>query len=451
MFQVLTSRISSPDWGLVLNLGSLCIAIGFAAVGLVYRRRWLQFSTALNNMSQGLCMFDSAARLVIYNDRYLEMYGLSRRTVKPGCTLRELIEHRIAAGTFFGDPEQYIANALREIAEGKPTNEIIETPDGRVIALATQPMAGKRWVITHYDITERRRLEKQRDLLAEQEQRRKTIDIAISHFRKQVEATLKTVGESAVAMRSMASKLSGSSSQTSQRAEGAVDASNETSTNVSSVATATEELLLSISEISQQLDRATDVVRIAVSEAQMTNDEIAGLARAAQTIGDVVKLIKGIAEQTNLLALNATIEAARAGEAGRGFSVVASEVKLLASQTGKATEEISGQILAVQNSTRSAVEAIRRVTARMQEINQHTSAVSASLQQQKSATSEISYNVAGAAQGTNEFVSVLGEVARAAAETNTSAQTVLAVSETVETATVKLRSEIESFLGQVAA
>ena len=146
------------------------------------------------------------------------------------------------------------------------------------------------------------------------------------------------------------------------------------------------------------------MVRVSVNEAETTNEQIAGLAEAAQKIGDVVKLIRDIAGQTNLLALNATIEAARAGEAGRGFAVVASEVKSLAVQTAKATEEIAAQILAVQGSTTGAVEAIRSIAGRMQEISSYTSAVAASVEQQNAATGEISQNVAGAAQGTGTVV-----------------------------------------------
>jgi len=170
----------------------------------------------------------------------------------------------------------------------------------------------------------------------------------------------------------------------------------------------------SIGEISEQLTRATEVVRVSVNEAESTNQQIAGLADAAQKIGDVVKLIRDIAGQTNLLALNATIEAARAGEAGRGFAVVASEVKSLAVQTAKATEEIASQILAVQGSTTVAVGAIRNIAGRMNEISSYTSAVAASVEQQNAATSEISDNVAAAAAGAGTVAAVLGDVAGAA-------------------------------------
>jgi methyl-accepting chemotaxis protein len=164
----------------------------------------------------------------------------------------------------------------------------------------------------------------------------------------------------------------------------------------------------------------------------------------------VVTLIRNIAGQTNLLALNATIEAARASEAGKGFAVVASEVKSLAVQTAKATEEIAGHILAVQHSTSGAVDAIRQIAARMQEVNRYTSAVAASVEQQNSTTGEISHNVAGAADSTGHVVAVPGKVTGAATETRSSAEIVRDASQTVETATADLRLEVEDFVAKVA-
>jgi methyl-accepting chemotaxis protein len=236
-----------------------------------------------------------------------------------------------------------------------------------------------------------------------------------------------------------------------QGAQGAVQASTEASANVQSAATAATEMAASIAEISRQLTRTTDVVRAAVSEAETTNEQIAGLAAAARKIGDVVELIGEIAGQTNLLALNATIEAARAGEAGRGFAVVASEVKSLAVQTAKATEEIASQIRAVQDSTAGAVDAIHGIAGRMNEISTYTSSVASSVEQQNAATGEISHSVEGAAQGTSKVVSVLGDVAGAAIATRGSAETVLSASRSVESAVARLRDEVEAFLAKVAA
>jgi methyl-accepting chemotaxis protein len=277
------------------------------------------------------------------------------------------------------------------------------------------------------------------------------IDRAIASFRPQVEKLLLRVGESADAMRETASALFGASGQTTERAESAVAAFHEASTNVETAAVAADELSRSISEISRQLSHATDIVTSATDEARSTDDQIAGLAAGAQKIGDVIKLIRDIAGQTNLLALNATIEAARAGEAGKGFAVVASEVKSLAVQTAKATEDIANHIIGVQSSTEAAVTAIRQIAERMAEINQYTGAVAASVDEQNAATGEISHNVASAAAGTAHVVSVLGEVTGAASETRASAQTVLGASETVTSAVSNLRAEVEDFLKKVAA
>jgi methyl-accepting chemotaxis protein len=292
--------------------------------------------------------------------------------------------------------------------------------------------------------------DKERVALAQQEARRATVDTAIQSFREGVGEVLKVVNESATAMKATASDLSQSSGATSQRASAAGNTSNEASSNVETAAAAADELLGSIGEIARQLGQTTDIVRQATGEADSTNREIAGLAQAAQKIGDVVDLIRDIAEQTNLLALNATIEAARAGEAGKGFAVVAAEVKSLAVQTAKATQEISAQISAVQDSTGSAVTAIGAIATRMQEINRHTDSVATAVEQQRAATQEISRNVAGAAGATKMIVSVLTEVRDAANQTNASTRTVVDASEAVEMAASRLGSEVEDFLRKVA-
>ena len=439
-----------PDWLSV----SLAVALILLAAGAFAARRMQakirSLTNVLNYMPQGLLMLNKSARIVVSNQQYLRMYRLSADVVKPGCTLRQLLAHRKAAGLLVGDPEQYRKDILANIAAGKTTRRTITTAEGRCIHAVTQPMPDGGWIVTHEDVTEQQQLQKQHDDMAVQQKRRGVVDAAIHSFRSGMETLLKTFGNSAAAMKSTAVTLSTTSTQTSQRAESAVAASSEASDGVKTAAYATDELSNSIAEIARQIEQTHNVVRMTVDEAQSTDGEMTALADSAQKIGDIVKLIQSIAAQTNLLALNATIEAARAGEAGRGFAVVASEVKSLAVQTAKATEAIVGQILAVQGSTSSAVESIRRITQRMQEIQHYTSAVAASIEEQHAATSNISQNVASAAQASQTVATVLSDVAGAALQTRVSAQTVLDASQSVETAVGDLRRQVESFLAGVA-
>jgi methyl-accepting chemotaxis protein len=433
-------------------VAGLCLTL-LAVIGVLYRRLSEQnrrLSSALNNMSQGLNMFDATGRITLLNTRYLQMYKLSPEVVKPGCTLKGLIEYRKQTGLFSGDVDSYVQKILDAMSQGKSQEHYVEASDGRIVLAKNEPLPGGGWVSTHEDVTEQRHAEQERAAIRDQEQRRAAIDSAIASFRPTVEKLLSTVSASATAMRATARALFGSSEHTSQRAESAVQAFHEASANVETAAVAADELSSSISEISRQLTHTSNVVGLATTEARSTDGEIGGLADGAQKIGDVVKLIRSIAGQTNLLALNATIEAARAGEAGKGFAVVASEVKSLAVQTAKATEDIANHILAVQDSTAAAVDAIRQITARMREINENTSAVAASVEQQNAATSEISRNVASAAAGTSHVVSVLGDVAGAATQTRSSAEVVRDASEAVDHAVADLRLEVEDFLGKVA-
>jgi methyl-accepting chemotaxis protein len=445
--------LSAPVASLLLSaiVAVFAMAVTLAVLSRMLRTDNRRMRVAINNMSQGLCMFDGNERLVVCNQRYMDMYKLDGDIVKPGITLKKLLEYRIGNGSFAHDPVAYRRDLVGDMSAGKTTSTEVKSAAGRSIAVINRPMVDGGWVATHEDVTERRDAERERVSMQEQQQRRAAIEQAIATFRQRVEEHLKTVGEGARTMHATATTLFGNSAQTSQSADGAVSASNEASTNVETAAVAADELSSSINEIGRQLSKTTEIVRAAVSEAHGTNSQINALADAAQKIGDVIKLIRAIAGQTNLLALNATIEAARAGEAGKGFAVVASEVKSLAVQTAKATEDISRLISAVQAATTSAVSAIGSISGRMQEIDSCATAVSAAVEEQSAATGEISQNVASASDGAKVVVQVLGDVSGAAAQTRESAENVLSASQTVEAAAAELRREVEGFLSRVAA
>jgi methyl-accepting chemotaxis protein len=450
MIDLTTALASLLGWQTIALAVMTLVASATAVLYLRQRRAAAQLRAAIDYMTQGLCMWSPNAKLILRNETYLNMYGLAPELARPGSSLRNLIDHRVKVGSFAGSPDQYVGNLLGDIAKGKIIN-VVREHDGRYIAIVNHPMPNGGWVATHEDVTARRQADLQRISMEGQIARRAMLEDAILAFRERIENVLKTVSEGAGKMQTTAVGLLGSSEKTAEHTQSAIKASDLASESVETAASAATELSASISEIAAQLTRTTDVVRAATREAGTTNDQIASLAEAVQKIGDVVKLISNIAAQTNLLALNATIEAARAGDAGRGFAVVASEVKSLAVQTARATEEIAGQITAVQSSTTGAVDAIGGIAERMHEISAYTTAVATSVEEQNAATREITQSVASAAQGAVTAVSTLGQVEGAATATRTSAETVLNAAQSVESAVAKLRNEVETFLGQVAA
>jgi methyl-accepting chemotaxis protein len=265
-------------------------------------------------------------------------------------------------------------------------------------------------------------------------------------FEADVKSVVATVAKATSEMQRVAGEITSSVNGTSERAAAAAAASEEASASVSTVAAATEELASSVTEISRQVTHSSQVADNAVVKAGQTTEMVGSLATAAEKIGDVLRLIGAIASQTNLLALNATIEAARAGEAGRGFAIVASEVKNLASQTAKATEEIAGQVAAIQSATGNCVTAIGGISDTIREISGIATTIAAAVEQQGSATREIARSVQQAATGTSEVsVNVTG-ASQSADRSRALADDVLAATGQLGRQADALHESVDTFL-----
>ena len=270
-------------------------------------------------------------------------------------------------------------------------------------------------------------------------------------FEAAVGAIVSNVSSSAVQLESAAGTLTRTAETTQNLSSRVAGASEEASSNMQSVATATEELSASVDEIGRRVRESNKIAEAAVLQAQQTDGRIGKLSRAAQQIGDVVKLITAIAEQTNLLALNATIESARAGEAGRGFAVVASEVKSLAGQTAKATDEISSHISGMQDATQESVAAIKEIGGTIAEISNIASSIASAVEQQSSATQEIARSVQTVAQGTQEAAANIMQVNRGATETGSASEEVLNSAKSLSTESTRLREELDRFMANIRA
>jgi methyl-accepting chemotaxis protein len=281
--------------------------------------------------------------------------------------------------------------------------------------------------------------------------RQRAVENYVGEFEAMVRQSLAQLGDASGQMRTTSAGLSTVSRQTNERVQVAEKASNDASMSVDSVAAASEELSASINDISQQAAHAAGIASRAVNQARETDGTVQGLAKSAGRIGEVVGLINTIASQTNLLALNATIEAARAGEAGRGFAVVASEVKSLASQTAKATEEISEQIADIQKVAGEAIDAIKTIGGIIGEVNEVATAIAAAVQEQGAATQEITRSTQYAAQGTRNVSENISGVKTDADAAAAAADDVKRASETLETQSQQLGSQVTNFLGKIRA
>ena len=346
-----------------------------------------------------------------------------------------------------GRPIAYMTQVMEKLAAGDLTATVAhQSRRDEVGAMAAAVQVFKANIERNQELsTARDEDNKSKD------RRTQVVDGLVQDFDRAAAALLHGMTSAASQMETTAQAMASTAERTTKQAATVSSATDMASANVQTVASAAEELSASISEIGQQVEKAAQAARLASTEAGQTDITVRELAEAAGHIGDVVLLINDIASQTNLLALNATIDAARAGDAGKGFAVVANEVKSLANQTAKATEDIGQQVGAVQTATQQVVRAIAGIVSRIGEINNISSAIAAAVEEQSAATGEIADNANRAAQGTQQVAENIVGVTSAASETGSAAQQVLGASRNLAGQTKDMADRVKAFLDGIRA
>jgi methyl-accepting chemotaxis protein len=393
--------------------------VGILYVGIATEHYDLVFANAIKNMMIAAGIGGLAVILLSIAFVY--------RSLKPLAAVTQSIT-KIADGDL--DAEILYTGRADEMGEIARAVEIFKTNERERRQLSTEQQSAEAQAIT---------------------QRRQDLQRFVDQFEATIGSIVDSVSNSSKDIEDVAAAVAETTTRTEQLSGQAAQASDKASSSVQSAAAASEELLTSISEISRQVGESNKIAAEAVKQARETDGRIMELSEAGARIGDVVKLITSIAEQTNLLALNATIEAARAGDAGRGFAVVAQEVKALAGQTAKATEEISSHIANMQVATQDSVTAIKEIGTTIEKISDIATSISNSIEKQDAATQEIAKNVHSAAEGTSRAVASIEDLAKGSAETGSASTKMLGAARSLSGEGGQLKAEVEKFLQTVHA